>query len=1830
MRWRWAGNRWTIFAAFVVASAGLGGLVVYLWHLGLDQADQLASVVGMFIGLVSLTVAVLAIAQTRQPAKRPGGRAAHRITHQTAWGPRPLSEEVRQLLTAIHGAADTLPNPLLGDRRTAVSTVYVRQRVEQPRPRTMRDRKEERKRLFLPFDHEPLTIPSRQPFAKAFELHRHLLIEGGPGTGKSTTARQICRELAAAWLKGDPAPAGTGSQPLLPLLISARGLAGHIGLRWPEAIANAARAELGAVARLEVPYELLEGPVDGVPWLVVIDGLDEVPGDERDALLDQLAAQTQNPDPAFRLLITTRPLAGHATSVLGSITVGHYTLVPFDAAALREFARRWFTDEQDVVDEDEAGRFLNEIAAAGLQEVTSVPLMATMAISVFTEGGADPLPRNRYDLYENFLSLLRRTNHRRRVDARTELAEALSSEPEGAKTAHGLYDHLEDLLETLAIARVSSRKPLLPAALERLHRLSLPLASPPPLDWAKRVMDALIATGLVQQRDGSIDFIHLSFAEHLAARVHARELNGDFKPDDQRWQRWLGLLGHRDQDAALVLAGWSRRHQAGPLLDWLLRGLHGHRMLAVQLVAEGTPANSAQVAGCLNAVGAELALNRQHGSPRAVSLLRRFPADTQLLGWLRDQLYLATGYPFQEVALAHVAAERSARLRPEMIERIRSVLSSATMMRHRLEAAKALHQIAGGRSDHALSSLRAVLRDPAVDESDGVDVGVALMEFDGEPRSDATEYLTRFMRDHHADYRVRRQASEALVRADGSFRSEALERLQSMLGVPRYNPDLIANVAETVIAIAPETADEMAARVWEVFLDPMQIAHETDAFRVLESLSGENRKRLVAALLRRSASPLLEIWDRHQMAIFLAGLGDEAGDAAVEVVVDVVQQSWTDTDDAMPMTVYARDSEPEFRGKLVQLLSTRAEDRALPRTARVGLALSLARLDPRFRTEVRRAVDEIMEPPLPYWTAYRIRESIQLLHPDDADAVVAPFCDLLVDQQVDHPDAVGQLDLLAVVVPELAGLADQLIATASEAEPWFADRFFGSVRGRHLHAAPLVSGVVEVVRNQRLPEARRMIAARSLWFSGVQGPEVSDALVSFADDDTLSAASSLNAVNNLPNRVKGGTETAMSRLGALRDNETLPPSVRVSLLSALLDRSREQAPSALAEMRMIARSPYLAISVRSAAWQIVADSEEHFAEAIAGLTALQATPYATLAERCRIVDALVRMIPPHGRSDLVETISAIATECLDLFDPDDVVELTRLMARLCPDRMITSAQWAAAVVDGSQYTDIYRIAGHLAEPPSGSIPADLDRLPSTPAGWTEMLRREWVARAVPVAQRSSIAAKLREWVAAPGLLPDQRFEVVVRLSKYDFSDRSYAVELLRKAMDGGLAGATWPAIDPMSAAAELYREYLTERPAAGAFLRSVAGDAAEPVIRRSRARALLVGSGGPAARRFLVPLLKLEIDRPEADVATRCAAARNLAEIRPGDAADLFAKLRSLLTTARASDRLRIAQTIVGMDTTDQAAVRALCDLILDPHIRRPIGAKAAAVLAAGAIQHRATLARVTRQRLASVPSPHDAVWLHEALADVVPATVADAAAALTGLATAGPLTARLEAARALLGFGEAATSGQNVLVGILTDLDAPGHLRVKAGRYLAGRPGPYDEVVREHLIHLPGNGPYRIEAALVVMEYAGPTRDRAAASLRRFVSEPHVTPYVRFVVAEALADHDDSDSQDCARAIVAELSRAEDVQPALRYQAVAFIGRLDPTRAEEVIADLRDVLSADSAHMDHRRWAAEALASLSDTLRRPALDALRALRTMDMTDRERRRLERSIAEVSG
>ncbi|MEV7802461.1 hypothetical protein AB0O28_05895 [Microbispora sp. NPDC088329] len=65
-----------------IAALGAGAaLAVYLSSVGLDKADKLASVIGLFVGLAGLAVAVWGLLPTRRQETTPPASGTGRVNH---------------------------------------------------------------------------------------------------------------------------------------------------------------------------------------------------------------------------------------------------------------------------------------------------------------------------------------------------------------------------------------------------------------------------------------------------------------------------------------------------------------------------------------------------------------------------------------------------------------------------------------------------------------------------------------------------------------------------------------------------------------------------------------------------------------------------------------------------------------------------------------------------------------------------------------------------------------------------------------------------------------------------------------------------------------------------------------------------------------------------------------------------------------------------------------------------------------------------------------------------------------------------------------------------------------------------------------------------------------------------------------------------------------------------------------------------------------------------------------------------------------------------------------------------------------------------------------------------------------------------------------------------------------------------------------------------------------------------------------------------------------------------------------------------------------------
>src|SRR4051812_16555809 len=126
--------------------------------------------------------------------------------------------------------------------------------------------------------------------AQILDAHRHAVLLGDAGAGKSTFLATVAGELA-----GQGRRRRAGIAVILPA-------ADLVGRRLPEALSRAVRRDLA----VDLPVAVFEKPPAGGTWRVLIDGLDEVVAPEsRSEVLWRLRGLLADPGP-YRLIVTCR------------------------------------------------------------------------------------------------------------------------------------------------------------------------------------------------------------------------------------------------------------------------------------------------------------------------------------------------------------------------------------------------------------------------------------------------------------------------------------------------------------------------------------------------------------------------------------------------------------------------------------------------------------------------------------------------------------------------------------------------------------------------------------------------------------------------------------------------------------------------------------------------------------------------------------------------------------------------------------------------------------------------------------------------------------------------------------------------------------------------------------------------------------------------------------------------------------------------------------------------------------------------------------------------------------------------------------------------------------------------------------------------------------------------------------------------------------------------------------------------------------------------------------------------------------------------------------
>ena len=293
---------------------------------------------------------------------------------------------------------------------------------------------------------------------RILQRQRHVVVLGGPGSGKSSFLHHLAVAMAQAFARQSARVPGWEGDALLPIYASLSEFAAWVQGRtcdgqalWRYLLTDAQRYGLEA---LEQPLKeaFRNGGV-----LLLLDGLDEVGDPQRRGAIARAVAQLAEAEPRGVVTITCRvrsfegavkqPFAQWAAPV---------QLAPFTFGQMHHFVHSWYAHsaaagmvaaELAPLRAAELSKRLADATLTSLRELAETPLLLTIMTMLHANKGK--LPEDRADLYEDMVKLFLTDwiVHKRDTEAPPALIEQLKRAPQlgGLKE-----DDLRRTLEGLA------------------------------------------------------------------------------------------------------------------------------------------------------------------------------------------------------------------------------------------------------------------------------------------------------------------------------------------------------------------------------------------------------------------------------------------------------------------------------------------------------------------------------------------------------------------------------------------------------------------------------------------------------------------------------------------------------------------------------------------------------------------------------------------------------------------------------------------------------------------------------------------------------------------------------------------------------------------------------------------------------------------------------------------------------------------------------------------------------------------------------------------------------------------------------------------------------------------------------------------------------------------------------------------------------------------------------------------------------------------------------------------------------------------------------------
>ncbi|GAA5768153.1 hypothetical protein Aros01_04661 [Streptosporangium roseum] len=777
--------------------------------------------------------------------------------------------------------------------------------------------------VYVPRQVEVRSEHAPEPAERLFTVHSRVrVLLAGAGDGKSTLLRRHLIDAAAHLSRH----ASDGTAVTAPVLVRATELVASPLLA--DALATAVTRALGPFGLREALAEdfFRRRPYPDASWLVMVDGLDEVPDrTARLSLLDRLCRETGQKDSPYRFLIATRPLPVGELERLGW-DADHFTLSPFTDDDLRAYVQKCFSGLPDA--DRHVRAFTNGVIRTRLEGLARTPLMAAMLCRLYVSDPDQPLPDGRTGVFRSFTELLYEQNAHKGVAALQEQAiHALTSRYQlpgdrraVEQAAERAREHLPRLIDHLAHERLDGSTAPAGEILAAHPHARHPEKVTPPL-WRALLTDLLRATGLLADQADDVAFVHRTLLEYHAARHATR--------DEQARDRLLRTLfpARRLRDRF----AWPGR-----------RAPDGDRWHPLDL----DPSHLGFLLDGLLVPGDRIAA-------ATVRALEDLLAPAGMAGYylLKAQVQLGSALPPQTTARWLSAFARSRLLIHR--HRVEAAWDLAELDGHREEGAALLARLARGRDlepferswaaaalagldghrEEGAALLVSFALDPALDDLTRVTSARDLARLGGY-EDDAARLLEAFFMSPEADEFLRRDAAESLAELDGhrevgarlllelaQYGDASAARSLARLG-GRHGEDGVGLLA----AFAADPDTEPHARVWAA-----QYLAEVDGCR-------QQAVRLLTAFAHESAP------DSYARMVAAEGLAAFDEEKAAELLLHgLVFGGFRASDRVRALKVLACST--VHRGVAAEPLAAFAADPTADATHRVDAAEELASLD---------------------------------------------------------------------------------------------------------------------------------------------------------------------------------------------------------------------------------------------------------------------------------------------------------------------------------------------------------------------------------------------------------------------------------------------------------------------------------------------------------------------------------------------------------------------------------------------------------------------------------------------------------------------------------------------------------------------------------------------------------------------------------------------------------------------------------------------------------------------------------------------------------------------